>query len=378
MYVDFLFWLPDHLQRLITSLSRQDLFLTREMAEQLDPRFDRMSLVRNGLMHLLRQKMEANPPVEALTASRQGHGSPPTLPRLGSGESRTSIHSEQADRNSMRLPPLNFDFQNSNGGYLPNGVPNRNNALTPITERSYTATMYSERRASNGNTLANIGSPLTSARSDVREFGTLASREGSQPAPSLRGLSQDAAEPSHQFAPQLVASPIHDEGKLPSASVDADNITTSPSHTQTQTQSPSNSDDRSERRRLSDESYFNVPAPGGVDDPASISESSPLVISGHGTPNSEVTSLTPPTMPAVGVIGSPKSMRSTHTLPTPTYHPDSFGTERSPGAPPVSVDTRPVQAHMSPKALPTPVFQRFGELLYVDLITNMPLIADLV
>ncbi|GJE88684.1 hypothetical protein PsYK624_047670 [Phanerochaete sordida] len=131
---------------------KDDLFLPRELAENLDPRDDRTSSTRSQLQHILWDRMRGSPE----QSQSPGKGAP-TLPPLPDitlmednkmeGMSSTGRRSEDQQQpfasgsqqasgsgGPMQLPPLQFEIAREHD--LPDIPPRMPRSLTPITERS--------------------------------------------------------------------------------------------------------------------------------------------------------------------------------------------------------------------------------------------------
>lgn len=115
----------------------QQLFLARELAENLDPRDDRTSATRSQLLHILWDRMRGSPEhSQSPPGSTSPGGGPPVLPPLGEGlqNGQQSSNSLMGSSQALQLPPLSF--QSSHLEHDLPAVPPPARVLTPITERS--------------------------------------------------------------------------------------------------------------------------------------------------------------------------------------------------------------------------------------------------
>ncbi|OCB85327.1 hypothetical protein A7U60_g7632 [Sanghuangporus baumii] len=140
---------------------KDNLFLDRELAEGVDPREDRGSVVRQKFKEILVERMYGQDAAQRMSmnfSSPTGNGSaapssvPPSLPPIQTVVERPSEESEdhqlqdqRAPQNgvggaaasgggSFQLPPLSFDIDTSTASNLP---PARDtSSLSPITERT--------------------------------------------------------------------------------------------------------------------------------------------------------------------------------------------------------------------------------------------------
>ncbi len=187
-------------------ISKQ-LFLDRELAEAIDPREDRTSVIRKSLKDILISRMHrAGSPgssrgPQSPTSPANG-GTPPVLPPIqGVSDSRSQNPQGLVQGNepgsSFQLPPLEFDDSLSgNKNQFPNRMksplsPGGRTSLSPITERTREG---STDHSMMGASSVSRSSTQNEARSPPSHSNSLAMRQNS--AGGVQGVPMSIREES--------------------------------------------------------------------------------------------------------------------------------------------------------------------------------------
>ncbi|KAF8312525.1 hypothetical protein DL93DRAFT_2229030 [Clavulina sp. PMI_390] len=323
---------------------KDDLFLQRDDAERLDPRIDRMSVVRDGLMAMLRKKLAERPP------PRPQKPMGPTTTPAARPMSSSSSHSSSP----LRLPPLDFETPTSTPSTADSstfttplgssaGVSIRS-PLPPISEQRSTSPHEEEPRSGTPPPkleMPRASSPTRISFSDIGHDLDVGSpgAEGTPTPPAVSSRAEATTVVTSPVLPAKVSpnsstptspqvklqSPLQpsDQG-LPLQSVLSDRFPSSFAASSAAVPAPTSPPIQPSRpplptppsvkeRRMSEESYFNVNPPSR---PASRSRLS-FVSTPHGdsTPGTNAPPspefARPTSLALGGMKGSSESLRGT-------------------------------------------------------------------
>ena len=272
--------------------------MLREDAETLDPRIDRQSAIREDFMRIVHQKVEQN---------------------LGLGEQQAPRPSEPSEptNNAMRLPPLDFEAALPSDKPVPTPLASSlsvpRTTLAPITERGSIGEIAGSRSPSASHMESRVESP----RPDIPPVSAPSS--SSAPGPS----STSGEQP---LSPKVRLS------DTPSSFLDRPIVGSPPQSPHLQNSSLES------RRRISEESYFNISSPSR---PSSMGQ---VLNSEQGTPNSD--DIKPVATPSLA-----QASRSLDTLPPRAVGSHSSHSSRTQPAPVPQRSSTPSGSHVSYKNL---------------------------
>ncbi|KAH9481606.1 CCR4-NOT transcriptional complex subunit [Psilocybe cubensis] len=211
---------------------KENLFLDRELVENMDPRDDRTSVIRAEMKKLLQANLR--PAVQVVQPNpRAMTESPPIMPSVGSATAVAKSASpppQQAPNAGPQLPPLSFGANTST-----NTTESRERTLTPITERSNSNMTTTRTLSLDVPSGLNTGhSPITSSPLNdqslqlggITESSSSGSNNLPNPVNNASIKSPDSSEQIAQSSQPTSSSGLNQQGQTVSASPSTNTMST--------------------------------------------------------------------------------------------------------------------------------------------------------